>query len=86
MVKFLKDDLFTQLNSRLTTVAKTNLKLLLSPEEKCFGGRSVFFGPHHTGRAYMYVTVIRKKRRKNKFIRSKMDLFAAMAYYIQSYL
>lgn len=75
-----------QLKSRLTTVAKTNLKLLLSPEEKRFGGKSVFLGPCHTGRTYIYVMVSRKKRRKNKFIRSKLDLFAAMAYYIQSYL
>ena len=34
----------------------------------------------------IYVAVIRTKRRKNKFIRSKLDVFAAMIYYIQSYL
>lgn len=44
--------LVPQLKSRLTTVAKTNLKLLLSPEEKRFGGKSVFLGPCHTGRTY----------------------------------
>ena len=52
------------------------------PREKS----SVFLSRYHTRRTNMTVTVIQKKRRKNKFIRSKLDLFAAMVYYIQSYL